>query len=264
MTPSNGTPTAVDLYGRLPAAMDLGQRLAIEGALIACRIIEAEAEVIAESVKEISYRDGKIHLLEAVKFRMFRASWSVVDRLDQLRQFLNFEGQYINFLLNKVDDDCLASARDLRNGMDHTLGNIAKLTKNGKNHFPIYGYLTFDYMTPDCFVEVEGFKRIAKRHVVMLSISSIHVPWKSTLEKQLPRSIQLPFGNFILSAFNSQVSISHAIILSRRIQAHISTVVAHRIFAEFGEDFDVVNGPAHGLITETFDAPFVPQTGHIA
>lgn len=245
----------MDLYGNLPAALDLRSRLAIESIIISCRILDAEFRAINASVYKISYKDNNISLDDDDKLQIFRSVWSIIDRLDHLRQVIHGTKDNIGYKPSAEEAECLRAATAIRNGMDHPLGLIAKISKNTKRHYPIYGLLWFDCNTEDCFFEKDGKSFMSKRNVALMSISSVQLHWKGSMERQLAKKFYRPFGNFILDAFDETITISDALLVSRNLQEHIATSVAGRIVEQFGQDYEKINGPYCALMIETYHSP---------
>ena len=228
--------------------------MAIEGAIIACRIVQAEMKAIKAAIARANLSDHQIVISDDDRFAVFRGVWSIVDRLDVICQILNDDQQSIGFRSSPIQASCLAAARVMRNGMDHSLGTLKKIGV-AKKHAPIFGLLLFCYYTPQCIQEIEGKTWLLKRHAAMITLSSMHLPWHGSFAAVFGTEVYLPFGNFVFDAFGETVKLEAAEELSNSLLNYISTTVHQRLITQFGAQWHMEQGPICGLLTEVFDHP---------
>ncbi|WP_242149669.1 hypothetical protein [Sphingomonas sp. BAUL-RG-20F-R05-02] len=241
---------------QLPVNLEPSQRMAIEGLAIAAYLTKCNYEAIGVTVERAMRREGDLELSFDEKLVVFSSAWSIIDRVDALRQILWFQREYLSFKPTEAQLASIEIARQMRNAMDHPKGTIDKLISR-KKEFPIYGVIGWTW-----FDETDAFKQgdgiiLKGRKLSIISISGTHHPFSINTKEVLTDEVYFPWGNLNLWAFGKRLPLDDLITLSQNLLDHLDSVTADctaEAIKHLGESYVPMHPSFCQTVQETFSA----------
>ncbi len=242
---------------RIPAAIETGQRLAIEGLAVACELIGFAFNQIQAAIAEAKISGNELTLSELGRLQIFSASWSIINRIDAIRQLLHHQKDHIAFEPSESQAKAIADANTMRVGMDHAHGTIQRL-KNQKTEFPIFGVIGWVWFAEGDLLFEGKTLSVKGRNAALLSISGTHHKWSIDTTGLLNDQIQLPWGPVNLWAFGKRVVINELAMLATAVNDHLNnatSAAAKLALASINAGETPIADAFCVTVRQTFDVP---------
>lgn len=173
----------------------------IRGQYIRVRSIVDRLLASTSSPPALSF-DDRMNLIVSV--------WSIIDQIDSMRQTLHMM-QNIHLQPTEPFLAHAADAKDLRNQMDHLGTNIKRLVSKKKMH-PTFGVLFFTWCKDaDLSLAPDGNWHLAKRHVVVVSLSTDQLPSSHVTDDLFGTQIIYPIGDLRFMALGHEINLTRAV-----------------------------------------------------
>lgn len=250
---------------RLPIALSKAQRMRIEAIILAVDTIDCDINDIDRFRKGQQTRDDEEQLSSADRAWLFRATWSIVDRMHTISRML--AGQTDIKLKRDHPFYSLAEvASRMRNRMDHLSDNLNNL-KTKRASGPILGALTYTRVKQEAIRIVDGKVNFLAHQLVLIAASPINHDWRVNIS-ELVQDIYYPVSPPIFWAFGDRLDLYQVKSSVDNIRNLLNDQGAaawneqrHSIADDASIDADdLLNAAAPSgvlVVTQTFDAPMV-------
>lgn len=244
-----------DFLRSLPAVLNAKQRIALDTLVFASDILDHNWRQLRAGALAVDGEQARVS--SAIFAQFFSSAWQIVDQLDLIRQV-------IGVMLGKDDPaqeteellERLATARSMRNKMDHLSQNIENLSKRTGPRPGVFG--SFSYYLSKSDPPTSG-------HIGVFKTGQFHGEETMPVADPRGREMRDVVGMYDLSAFDITLQIPECFEalkhwltnLSEGLEKDISTK-CEKIAESEGRDLGSVMASSGGWFSGFFESKFVP------
>jgi hypothetical protein len=216
--------TENSFFNKIPQAIDLEQRLILEGVGWAIQMLSLSYDKLKAAASRVDVASNTYPTSQATE--MFACCWSIIDQCHMLRKLLERMNPITGGLAATFIEKSEAATL-IRNAMDHLHQKIQNIANKKDPMPPLFGALSFAVIgNEDMSDSGTGPVVITGCKLVVLTAGALtHPTHRFQISSPPGRLTEIPLGMFQFTAFEHRIDVSEMMIDLAALVAHFDTVV---------------------------------------